>query len=240
MKKVIFLILSSHDNPIYDINREIMRMYFKKTQVEYGFKYFFIEYKEMDAGVDYRLEYDTLYINGVEAFELILHKTHKAFNYINEEYDYDIVIRTNLSSFWNMPVLYRFLDKLDDKGVATGVCGNDGYTFISGSGIFLSQDVCLLLCDKMDYIDGLIDDVCIGANLSRFINIVPTNNIRYNLVNGPTDIIPDDISNIVYFRVLTFYDRMKYDIPVMVKLAKKLYDIDVDLVKIKESVGLYI
>lgn len=222
MKRVIFIIISSHNHPIYEINREITRLYLRKMQDKYKYRFFFIEHKPIVSTI--KLENDTLYFKGEEHYDLILHKTHKAFNYINEHYEYDIVIRTNMSSFWNLPVLYEFLETLENEGVATGICGD---IQISGTGIILSKDVCMRLCKEMKYIDGLVDDVVIRKNIESFMKVTPAPlSIMHYLTKPQNDMIPDDISKIVYFRVLSEWDRMKYDKENFIKLLKKIYDID--------------
>jgi hypothetical protein len=69
-----------------------------KTQI----KYFFIEMKNtLDCEI---CEIDNyIYTKGEETFiPGIYIKTMKTIKYINEKYDYDFIVRTNLSTFWNL------------------------------------------------------------------------------------------------------------------------------------------
>lgn len=100
MKSVIFLAISSHDHPIYSTMREVTRKCFDKAKHQYNVRMFFVEFREMEE--DIILENDTIYVKGSEILSNALIKTHKALQFINEHYTYDIIIRTNLSSFWNI------------------------------------------------------------------------------------------------------------------------------------------
>lgn len=228
MKKVIFLIAYSNDLPVYHIMRDIGRRYFQKMQATFGYQYFFLEHKMLEGGEAVRVEGDMMYVNGTERYWGILNKTMKAYEYINRHFDYDIVIRTTVASFWNFYTMYPFLDGLQEKGIATGIC-ND--VCISGTGIILSRDVCEKLCEVMVYDESAEDDVIIRRNLQKFMTVQPiTLPIRCDLVCGPPNhLVPVDISQYVYFRVKCWVDRMAYDIPIFVELAKRIYDIDVTI-----------
>ena len=201
--------------------REISRKYFQKMQPIFGYHYFFLEHRDQDQEIE--IEEDMMYAKGREHYYGILDKTQKAFRYINHHLDYDIVIRTNLSSLWNFFSLYDFLDNLYDKGVATGICSTE---CISGTGIVLSKDVCQTLCDTMIYDESMPDDVIIRRNLEQFMTIQDApSSIRYVLIDGPHNIIPTNLQEFVYFRIKNELDRMTYDIPLFHYLIKELYDI---------------
>ncbi len=221
MKRVIFLIISSHDSPIYDLMREMSRTYYQKMQPIFGYDYFFLEHRDQDQEME--IEGDMMYAKGREHYYGILDKTQKAFRYINHHLDYDIVIRTNLSSLWNFFTLYDFLDSLYDKGIATGICDQ---LCMSGTGIILSHDVCQTLCDTMIYDESMTDDVIIRRNLERFMQVQPApSSIRYDLIYGPNNVIPTNLQQFVYFRIKNELNRMEYDIPLFHYLLKELYDI---------------
>ena len=95
----------------------------------------------------------------------ILLKTVYAMDKIHKEYNYDFLLRTNLSSFFVLPKLYQFLDTLPKTGCYTGMNlnGRRYVRFVSGSGIIMSRDVIyLLLSNKRDIDCGYIDDYTIG------------------------------------------------------------------------------
>ena len=221
MKKVVFLFISSHDQPVYSIMRSITREYFRKMQPVFQYEYYFIEHRPMEE--DLVIEQDTMFVKGTEHYYGILDKTLKAFEYINKHINYDLVIRTNLSSFWNFFPLYDFLDNLYDQGIATGICDN---ICMSGTGIILSHDVCKKLCDVMVYDESMTDDVIIRRNLERFMQIQPMPfSTRHNFIYGSYNIIPEDVSDILYFRVKNEEDRMLHDVAAFKALADRLYHI---------------
>ena len=223
MKKIVFLIISSHDSPVYGPMREISRQYFQKMKSVFQYHYFFLEHREQKEEIE--IEGDMMYAKGTEHYYGILDKTQKAFRHINQHLHYDIVIRTNLSSLWNFFALYDFLDNLYDKGIATGICNTN---CISGTGIILSKDVCQTLCDTMIYDESMADDVILRRNLERFMTIqhAPTS-IRCVLIDGPHNVLPPNLQSFVYFRVKNELNRMGYDIPLFKYLVKELYNIDV-------------
>jgi hypothetical protein len=172
---------------------------------------------------DLIVEQDTIYVKGTEHYYGILDKTMKAFDHINKHRNYDLVIRTNLSSFWNFFPLYDFLEGLYDQGIATGICDN---VCMSGTGIILSHDVCKKLCDVMVYDESMTDDVIIRRNLERFMQIQPMPfSTRHDLIYGSYNMIPENVSDILYFRVKNGEDRMLHDITAFKALANRLYHI---------------
>jgi hypothetical protein len=223
MKKVVFLIISSHDSPVYGPMREISRQYFQKMQSVFQYHYFFLEHRGQEQEIE--IEGDMMYAKGTEHYYGILDKTQKAFRHINRHLHYDMVIRTNLSSLWNFFALYDFLDNLYDKGIATGICDS---ICMSGTGIMLSQDVCKTLCDTMIYDESMTDDVILRRNLERFMTVQPAPfTIRCDLIYGPHNVLPPNLQSFVYFRVKNELNRMEYDIPLFKYLVKELYNIDV-------------
>ena len=101
--KGIFLIISSHDNPIYEDFRNLHRIYLKNYRPL--LRYFFVEFRNNQEEIVIE-ENDYIYIKGEESINpgMIL-KTCKAFEYINSTYNYEFIIRTNLSTVFHIPNL---------------------------------------------------------------------------------------------------------------------------------------
>ena len=77
-------------------------------------------------------------IHGEERLDTILHKTLRAIEVLLTDHDY--VIRTNLSSIYDFPTLQ--CHKLPRSALYTGHMRHDqGWDFVSGSGMILSADV---------------------------------------------------------------------------------------------------
>lgn len=225
MKQIIFLIISSNDHPIYNLMKNIINIYCEKMKLIYSLKHFFVEFKEdMDENNDIILEKNILFIKGKESIiPGILIKTKKALNYINSNYTFDYIIRTNLSSFWNIPRLFELSNNFEDTNFASGIIIFNH--FISGTGIILSKDISIEL-EKINESITIHDDVGISNYLNQITKLKPINETEmYYLINKKT-FIPNDISNILYFRIKTEGDRI-YDGESFKELAKKIYNIDI-------------
>lgn len=114
----------------------------------------------------------TLYIKGSESYiPGILHKTVKGFEYVEKNFDYDYVTRTNLSSFWYFP---NYIERLKTLPTQKLCFGNIGYTlfdkkhisFISGAGMTFTRDVIQnILQHTSDICYDYIDDISLSKLL---------------------------------------------------------------------------
>ena len=238
IQKGIFLIISSHDNIIYEEFRNLHRIYLKNYRPI--LKYFFVEFRNNQTELVIE-EDDYIYIRGSESINpgMIL-KTCKAFEYINIKYNYEFVIRTNLSTLFHIPNLLEYLHIIPN----TNACGGFNYrSFITGTGIILSRDVANQITDnflKYD-ITKYNEDIIISGLLNKlktpYYNCkqfykwgliideetenygeyfyIPTNGLFKDIE------FPDDI---LHFRIKNTIDR-KVDILYFKLLLKKIYDI---------------
>jgi hypothetical protein len=99
----------------------------------------------------------------------ILPNTLSAMKYINEIYDYDFLIRTNLSTFWNIEKLNILLDGLGHGKIYAGnQAQNLSINYIEGDGIILSKSSVNAFLDNLKLFDGrTIDDVQFGVAASQ-------------------------------------------------------------------------
>jgi hypothetical protein len=199
-----------------------------KMMTTYSLKYFFVELKN-NINNDIELINDIIYVKGEESITPgMLIKTHSAMRYINNNYEYDFIVRSNLSSFWNIPHLYEILEPFLNNNIATGYVNTFRQpSFISGTGIILSKDVCIKLVEYINFYNDY-EDVLISSFILQFTNIysLPNNKLQF-LIDGKNNIIPSDVSNILYFRIKSDGDR-EHDKITFKLLAKKIYDIDID------------
>ena len=175
--KIINLILYSEDVHEYIEMRNILSNYLR----EKGIKYYFYTYKP-ELETDFLLDDDILYIKGEETFiPGILDKTIKALEYINE-FDYDYIIRSNISTIVNFGILKYYLRDLDYSG-ALYYSGSfvdtksglneeqnqkyESYGFASGTCIILSKKSVNCIIKNQNELReyGIIDDVAIGVLL---------------------------------------------------------------------------
>lgn len=108
-----------------------------------------------------------------------LDKTIKALEYIDTNFTYNFLIRSNLSSLWRFKELHDYVENKSNNNnnnalnVYEGITGTHNKTikFVSGAGILMSQDVVKNILKNKERINyGLIDDVAL-ANLVSNLNI---------------------------------------------------------------------
>ena len=185
MVKIINLILYNDNN-----NESYVKMYNILSSFYNRYKNnvttFFYKYNNTIIN-DIELIDNIIHIKGEETFVPgILEKTLIAFKYIDNNYDYDFIVRTNISTIINFDLLIPELEKtpiLYYGGVYTsfllwtdipaGIIDDKyKYThFVVGTNIILSKNGCKLLTDNTHLIDKtIIDDVAIGV-FFRQLNI---------------------------------------------------------------------
>ena len=221
----IFLIISSSDVPQYLQMKELSNLYYNLFND--NIKHFYIEFKN-DLKVDIIENEDHIYMKGIETIKPgILIKTKLALYYINNKYNYDYIIRTNLSSFWNLNNLLKFKNYLPRQKMC---CGHLPFnTFISGTGIIMSNDVSKKIASLINTIANYNDDLYITNLLSKckykIQNIENAGfTIKY-LVYDNNNVIPQDTNNILYYRIKNS-DR-NIDIDMFKKLLFKIYDVKI-------------
>jgi hypothetical protein len=95
-------------------------------------------------------------------------KTLACFDYILENRDFDMVFRTNCSTYIDLPNLRRYVDANAARTRFYAGKGNsvDGIDFATGTGIFLSRDLVQLSVDDQARWDhSYLDDVALAKLL---------------------------------------------------------------------------
>lgn len=157
--KAILLVLASNDECIKNTRFIIPRMkpewmplypYFKKIWESYMFtnsdiKVLFVYGGESNIQ---KQNYDLVYENVFENnYPGMITKTLYAMKDIDETYDYDFLIRTNLSTFWNLNKLSTRLDKLPREKCLAGTeiklkdKQQNDYHYIAGYDMVISRDL---------------------------------------------------------------------------------------------------
>lgn len=157
--KIIFLILANDTDHYLPMQVE----WRKYMQSHPHIKSYFIKYQN-DNETEIYLQDDTIYMRGDESLiPGCLDKTIKSIELLlNENTEFDYILRTNMSSIWN---LNKFYDLIHNNGyqaaAVNGIAG--GKTFLSGAGMLLSKNICKLLINNKDEIDyNIIDDLAIS------------------------------------------------------------------------------
>ena len=189
-------------------------------EFEKHFKYFFIQYNE-NLKEEIKEDGNRLLIKGKESIKPgIFLKTIKAIEYINEKYEYDFILRTNLSSMWNFDKLLKLYNKIKPKNFYGGNIIYGDMIFASGTFILISKDISHLLLENINfdelvpnyvkckkYIQFVEDDKVIGQ-IMNYNNIEPVN-IK-NIIDCLWKVNPDLISiennanKVLYFRLYKY------------------------------------
>ena len=217
----IFLIISSSDIESYHGMREYAKIYLNLFKDK--IKFFFIELKsDLDADIYEKDEY--IFVKGEESIRPgISIKTLEAMKYVNKNYDCDYLIRTNLSTLWNINNLLNLKSLLPISNFAGGFVMFN--SFISGTGIILSKDISIEIC-KSFVITDEYDDVYISnliRNLGYPIYNISAYRLEYLTDNNPDKILPTDIENILYYRIKNDEDR-NIDLQLFNRICNSLYD----------------
>lgn len=184
MCKIIILIIASDNEPYYVDMQQTWKKYMNTHQ---NIKSYFIKGKINEHHNDVYIDEDncTMYANCEESLiPGILLKTIKCMNFVNANFDYKYIYRTNLSSFINLGKMYDYASKYNfDYGAVHG--RHENILFGSGSGFFVHKNTCQYILDNKEQLDyNLYDDVAIGKLLSNFaLKAVP----RIDMLNDACD-----------------------------------------------------
>lgn len=183
--RVIFLVIASED-PVHQHDLEIQRRTWASS-VANGSRVIWLRGSE---GCVAAMNGDTLFVPCKELYGNILEKTILGIRYVLENFDFDVLVRTNVSTYFDCSRLERELEKkLYSKPFVGGYVDKTNgnyfgnmrtFEYISGTGIFLSKSAALTLGKlKLDDFKASPDDVAISHYLST--NGVPL--IRMNRNN---------------------------------------------------------
>ena len=164
-----------------------------------------------------------------------LEKTIKALEYIDTNFTYNFLIRSNLSSLWRFKELHDYVENKSNNNtnnnnslnVYEGVMGTykKVIKFVSGAGILMSQDVVKNILKNKERINyKLIDDVAL-ANLVSNLNI-PINGVqnRYDFVTAhSSNTKANEIKKLNHFHFRVKTPDRKYDKVIMNRLYNIFY-----------------
>ena len=121
---------------------------------------------------------DTLFVPCKEDYSLILKKTIMGIKYISDNFDFDILVRTNVSTYFETHRLMMEISKPKykasfyggyfDKSKQKVLNYKKSFEYISGTGIFLSRDIATLVGQlPVENYLGVFDDVAISHYLNE-------------------------------------------------------------------------
>jgi hypothetical protein len=231
--KIIILIIASENEPY-------------STFVKYWEKYMnlfpevrcFFLYSNPEIDYDVIVNENSIIHKYKEWYEPgILYKTIAGMFICDQLFNYDYILRTNLSSFIHIP---RLLDFVKDKPLTNYAAAKqsiyrEGIGFLSGAGFILSNDIIKELlnevfnkkCTTDPQIHLAPDDVAITMILQRFIKL----DELYELYELPRydcdDLIDPTIIDERYFHIRNKtewkYHNREYDIENMKRLVEHFY-----------------
>ena len=178
---IINLVLYSN-NDEYNEMYKLTKLYYKKFN---NVKTIYYKFDE-NITDNYELNDDILSIKGKETFiPGILDKTIKAFQFINDHYKFDYIVRSNISTIIDFNLLTNYLKqnytdyggglKLSLYKIETSYGITDsthfGTEYASGTSIIISRKVLSNIINNIDKIRyNYIDDVALGIFISENSN----------------------------------------------------------------------
>lgn len=118
-------------------------------------------------------------------------KSMHAMNYCHKNFTYDFLVRTNISSFYNIPHLLQFLDEQPKTNFVGGYVGKFyKIYFVSGTGIIMSKDIVdKILTSALPGCINVTDDSSIGMNDNE-------NNVHDYSKKYPDDVVISYLINL--------------------------------------------
>ena len=242
--RCIILIIATNDTQYFNNCRNVWKRYIHINPVV---KVFFV-YGKLNQPLEDRDSNDIVYDDIIEHNGFaVIQKSLIAMKYISCSYTYDYMIKTNLSTFWNLNLIDTLLDKCPKEKCYAGghdlspfFIGEPSYQIIhtplySGVCTILTPDVLELFFKKLSKFSfTLPDDISLGLFMSDIESNTYTITNRLYLENYSildNHIIQEEINkgvqnNAVYYRVKNVNNREHTDLMIYIYLLKTIYNID--------------
>ena len=220
---IINLVLYSNDTE-YDKMYYLTKKYYSRFSNVKTIYYKFVE----RLANDYKLTDDILLIKGTETYiPGILDKTVKAFQYIDKHYEFDYMIRSNISTIIDFDLLTEYLQDHPIQyggGLKNIITGDKNHPdlekliYASGTSIVFSKNTLKEFLNKKQHIrEDLIDDVSIGVLMRDHLQYLQQHYIPENRFifipdeNGDKSKIVDIIKHKEYVFYRNRQDDRKID-----------------------------
>lgn len=243
--KIVVLVLASHNNKIYENARLIWKSYSKLNP---DIKVFFV-YGSSGLLISDLDEYDLVFPAITENYNPgMLLKTVEAFEYILNNFEFNFLVRTNLSTFWDFNNLIDHCNSLPSIGCYSGdgpltTKGYDknGY-YLSGIDTIITPEIVWSMVinrNRLNY--KIAEDSMMGLFINKHLNvpflsnritylesIIEKNNILLdsNTSIPLTDIIKSSvIKGVDHYRVKSRFNRQHIDFEIYISLLQSIYNI---------------
>ena len=230
--KAILLVIASPDSasdryffkkikpecrPFFPVLKKIYQAYMNEVA---DIKVLFVYGRSTEPLGENDLSYDVI----ENDYPGIITKTLLAMEQVDKEYDYDFIVRTNLSTFWDLPKLSVRLDTLPKTKCLAGTPvdfkdpeGN-AYNYVAGFDLVMSRDIVKLLVEnKQAVIEqnvyAMMEDLSLCTAAHTYSDPVMITDFRQGCVAGLRENNMDVVQTIYnnrnadHYRVKTTIDR---------------------------------
>ena len=137
-------------------------------------------YGNVDKSKVFETDHDLYFDVSESLVPGILIKSIKSFEYVNEHYTYDYLIRTNLSTFWNFKKILKKIRKFPKKRCLAGpIKRHKPIPCVLGTGLIYSRDLVDILIKDQDKLNHKInDDMALSMYLWKEYGVRYTNEPR--------------------------------------------------------------
>jgi len=202
---------------------------------------FFVYGKLSDLLEDYDSETDFIFDDIPESYPVYIHKTIRAFEILNLKYNFDYLVRTNLTTFWDLTKLEINLEKLPKEKCYYGdgplpTYDHKGY-YVSGTDTIVSRDLVDKILENKEKIEyTYIEDASMGLFFHVYLktHIIVSNmcfyedianyKLEYDKINNR--FLEATKNNIDHYRVKNKINREYNDLFIYRFLLKKIYNIE--------------
>jgi hypothetical protein len=211
-------------NQKYDFLKQHIPTYFVNYKKD--IKFFFLEYKK-DMVQDIFEENDYIYVKGEESVVPgVIKKLKKCVDYINKNYDYEYIVRTNLTTIFNLNRLLELYNNMPKTVFGGYYIFN---SFFSGVAIFISKDLTEKIIISANENDRDNEDVLLTKTAKKNnVNLFMINNTNFHCKYLDILVTDNEINNedneTLMYRITT--PDNKTDINNFVALMKKNYRIN--------------
>ena len=227
--RAVLLVIASNDTSYYQKARSVWKHYMNRfPSIKVYMLYGATELPDRD---DSDLVYEDIsetYVPG------ILQKTLRAMKHVHDTCTYDYLIRTNISTMWDLRNIEQLLLSCPTSRCYAGGHNLNPMNIYSGVSIILTPDLveeCINQQDK--FIMNLPDDIAIGVFINT-TSYTPTTTTLQQYIEeyGPNDIelihnkIQEGLDRkVAYFRVKNMNTREITDSIIYDILLKRIYDV---------------
>lgn len=231
--KCVLLVLASNNKPLYRYFKRAYESYMDRNPLV---KVLFV----YGNGVPFEAqEHDLVYLDIDESYNTpcMALKTVRAFDYIDQNFCYDYLVRTNLSTFW---VLDKLLEKIDLLPKTRCVAGRPAIfppPYVTGISMFISSDLVPLIVRDVETAiyktpkytpeDRMICDYFTlnhGVTVREFDVLKIVENLESNNIEAIEECMKTDRAG---FRIKNLKNRELIDTTLISTLCRKFYDVEI-------------